>query len=643
MSRRQARGWMGVALMWLCTAAVFTAAPAFHVVELGNGAPVDVNSSGTVIGVDSTSLTARPWLVDSSVRTYLPLPPGATSALVSRVSNTGVVVGHVNGQPLLWTKESGTYRVSVLPLPTGATGGLPVAVNASGDVLINYGTPTIYNGYPYFSSVRPFLYTASGQLVDLARQYGLAESPSVTDMTDGGRILTSFGMILEPDLATTTPAPAPPPGWTNYSAARLNEQGAFVAKGYMSTSDGHAALGRYVPGRGWLVIHAMIGAMYPASADGIDEQGNVTCTAFGGPSLTTADGRTLALGDLLLNGPYGFGSSGTAMSDAGHVVTLARNTAGATAAVLLEPSGTLPAPDPVVLTGVAHPATSSAPWDAISLTWTASARAKAYVVERKGPTDAEFVALTPASGTIQLKYDDTSIALVTSYTYRVIPIGVGGNGPASNEVTVVSPPPKDGVAPTARITSPPSGSAVGGVVTVVAEASDNVGLRGFEIRYQPNQGSEVLCARSYAQPRPSDTLSCTWDPRYLPSGATAQLIAFAYDDIGNYVQNPISVTYQPSSTPDTQPPAVTVISPGRNETVSGIVKVSARATDNVGVVRMELSDSRGVLLKTVNAAELTYDWNTAGLKKGSTQTLLVRAHDARGNGGSAKVSVRIQR
>jgi hypothetical protein len=290
---------MGVALMLLCTAAVFTAAPAFHVVELGNGSPVDVNSSGTVIGVDGSSLTARPWAVDSGVRTYLPLPPGATSALVSRVSNTDVVVGHVNGQPLLWTKESGTYTVRVLPLPTGATGGLPVAVNASGDVLINYGTPTIYNGYPYFSSARPFLSTASGQLVDLARQYGLADSPSVTDMTDGGRILTSFGMILEPDLATTTPAPAPP--------------------------------------------------------------------------------------------------------------------------------------------------------------------------------------------------------------------------------------------------------------------------------------------------------------------------------------------------------AVAVISPGRNETVSGIVKVLARATDNVGVVRMELSDSRGVLLKTVNAAELTSDWNTAGLKKGSTQTLLVRAHDARGNVGSAKVSVRIQR
>ena len=86
-----------------------------------------------------------------------------------------------------------------------------------------------------------------------------------------------------------------------------------------------------------------------------------------------------------------------------------------------------------------------------------------------------------------------------------------------------------------------------------------------------------------------------------------------------------------------------VVTPARNATVSGIVRVVATATDNVGVVRMEVRSSSGVLLRSVNAAEITYDWNTAGLKRGSTQSLVVRAYDARGNVGSEKVVVRIAR
>jgi chitinase len=88
---------------------------------------------------------------------------------------------------------------------------------------------------------------------------------------------------------------------------------------------------------------------------------------------------------------------------------------------------------------------------------------------------------------------------------------------------------------------------------------------------------------------------------------------------------------------------VTVLTPARNARVSGIVRVTAAATDNVGVVRMDLRTSSGTVLATSTGGSLTYDWNTAGLKKGSTQTLTVRAWDAAGNVGSAQVVVRIAR
>lgn len=80
-----------------------------------------------------------------------------------------------------------------------------------------------------------------------------------------------------------------------------------------------------------------------------------------------------------------------------------------------------------------------------------------------------------------------------------------------------------------------------------------------------------------------------------------------------------------------------------NATVSGTVAVVASATDNKGVVQMEIRNAEGTVLASVSGSQLTYNWNTAGLKRHSMQTLTVRAHDARGNVGSASVTVRIAR
>jgi hypothetical protein len=201
--------------------------------------------------------------------------------------------------------------------------------------------------------------------------------------------------------------------------------------------------------------------------------------------------------------------------------------------VLLTPSGTLQPPAPPVLSGVAHPATPEAPWNAISLSWSASTGATSYAVERKGPGDPSFVTLT--SSTIQRIYDDTAVQPRTLYAYRVFAQGPGGRSLPSNEVSVVSP------------------------------------------------GT------------------------------------------------------------DTVAPVVTIVSPAYNARVSGVVRVLATATDAAGVVRMEIRKPDRTVLSSVNASTITYDWNTAGLRKSSTQSLIVLAYDAAGNVGSATVVVRIAR
>lgn len=105
----------------------------------------------------------------------------------------------------------------------------------------------------------------------------------------------------------------------------------------------------------------------------------------------------------------------------------------------------------------------------------------------------------------------------------------------------------------------------------------------------------------------------------------------------------VATVRAPRAPADTTPPMVTIVTPANGASVGGVVRVRATAADDTGVVRMTLALAKGAELASANGAELVYDWNTRRFKRGSTQTLVVRAWDANGNVGSATVTVRIAR
>lgn len=82
-------------------------------------------------------------------------------------------------------------------------------------------------------------------------------------------------------------------------------------------------------------------------------------------------------------------------------------------------------------------------------------------------------------------------------------------------------------------------------------------------------------------------------------------------------------------TPDTVPPTVSIAAPADGAIVSGSVAVTANATDNVGVARVEFYLDN-VLQNTDTAAPWAWSWDTAGAVNG-THTLLAKAADAAGN------------
>jgi len=91
---------------------------------------------------------------------------------------------------------------------------------------------------------------------------------------------------------------------------------------------------------------------------------------------------------------------------------------------------------------------------------------------------------------------------------------------------------------------------------------------------------------------------------------------------------------------DHTPPVVSITAPAPGSTVSGTVTVSASATDNVGVSRVELWID-GTQVGALAAPPYQWGWNTVGTANG-THTLSARAYDAAGNlGTSAGVAVTV--
>jgi chitodextrinase len=85
------------------------------------------------------------------------------------------------------------------------------------------------------------------------------------------------------------------------------------------------------------------------------------------------------------------------------------------------------------------------------------------------------------------------------------------------------------------------------------------------------------------------------------------------------------------------PPSVSLSAPLNNSIVSGEVLVTASASDNVGVTKMEFY-LNGVLQATDTANPYFYSWPTSSLATG-TYTLMSKAYDAAGNVGQSNSTV----
>jgi len=208
---------------------------------------------------------------------------------------------------------------------------------------------------------------------------------------------------------------------------------------------------------------------------------------------------------------------------------------------------------------------------------------------------------------------NTATASIGTHTLAAVARDAAGNTTTSATITVTVP---DTSAPAVSLTAPANGATVTGTVTVSANASDNVGVAGVQFRLDGvNLGAEDT----------SNPYSVSWNTATAAPG-THTLTAVARDAAGNTTTSAtITVTIQ-----DTTAPIVSLTAPANGATVSGVVSVSATASDDVGIAGVQF------LLDGVNlGAEDTtspyaVSWNTATASIG-THTLAAVARDAAGN------------
>jgi hypothetical protein len=132
----------------------------------------------------------------------------------------------------------------------------------------------------------------------------------------------------------------------------------------------------------------------------------------------------------------------------------------------------------------------------------------------------------------------------------------------------------------------------------------------------------------------AQTLSATY---VLPTGGSRQAVRanFRYAGsaaactTGGYDDHDDVVFAVGSANSDTTPPTTAITSPAAGATVSGTVTISASASDNVGVTRVEFYVD-GALSSTDTTSPYSASWNTTAVANG-THSLTSKAFDAAGN------------
>ena len=241
-----------------------------------------------------------------------------------------------------------------------------------------------------------------------------------------------------------------------------------------------------------------------------------------------------------------------------------------------------------------------------------------WVDSRDGnPTSKINVNLTSGTHSYKLYGREAGVGvdkLIFTKDTTCVPIGIGDN-------CTVTP---DTTPPTVSITSPTAGQTVSGIATIAAAASDNIGISSVSFYLDD---STTPFSTDTTSPY-SAQLSTT-----PISNGSHTISAKATDTAGLTKLSSLVSVNVANITPDTTPPTVSITSPTAGQTVSGTATITAAASDNIGVTKVEVYIN-DLLMGADTSSPYTFSWNTNGYSNGN-QTIRATAYDAAGNKNSS--------
>jgi len=214
----------------------------------------------------------------------------------------------------------------------------------------------------------------------------------------------------------------------------------------------------------------------------------------------------------------------------------------------------------------------------------------------------------------------THLADSTSHAIAAKAFDTSRNWTYSTPVTVTVFERGDKTSPTVALLYPNAGSVLSGIVDVVMDAADNVGVTLIEFYIDGKMAA-------YDNSAP---WGFSWNTDTLSAG-THTLYVKAYDASGNEGTTG-NITFTIADDPDVTSPTVILLYPTAGSEISGTIDVVIDAYDDVGVILMEFYVD-GILVATDNNSPWGFSWNTTNLSNGD-HSLYIKAYDEAGNEGT---------
>lgn len=327
---------------------------------------------------------------------------------------------------------------------------------------------------------------------------------------------------------------------------------------------------------------------------------------------------------------------------------------------VLNSDTTPPASPASINAAVTQPTTTSAA--KIDLSWPAGVDSgnqasgiKGYYVYRDG------IVINPkdAAGNTQLitglSFTDTgtpagSSVAVGTHTYSVRSVdnaGLTSTDTAPTKVITINTP-----SDTAKPTAPTSLIAQASSSTQINlswTASDDTGgsgLAGYNVYRGTSPDPAAITTKvnanmiTPAAASCSTTAACSFgDSTGLIPNTTYYYVVVAIDGAGN--QSDKTAVVSAKTLPDSSVPVLTITSPAAGD-VSGHVRISAQAADNVAVTIMEIYIDNKPYAISTNSSSIATNWNTNPSKWNGSHTITIRAKDSSGNTTEKSVNVTVR-